>query len=58
MAEPSDPVGAAYRLPARITGECVFCEDTRAEFVVVPRGDKALRVRCEGCGAVTEVDRE
>jgi uncharacterized Zn finger protein len=54
----SEPAGEPEREPrARIQGECFYCEDTEAEFVVEPRQDKALRVRCEGCGAVTEVER-
>lgn len=47
--------GPPAQLPGRIVGECFYCEDTAAEFVVLPREDKALRVRCEGCGAVIEV---
>jgi hypothetical protein len=52
-----DPDAAGDEARFHIEGECVFCEDTTADFTVEPRGDKALRVRCERCGAVTEVER-
>ncbi len=48
----------AAELPATFQGECVYCENTTADFRVMPREDKALRVRCEGCGAVTEIERD
>lgn len=56
MAEPPG-FDHLEHLPVAITGECIYCENTEAQFTVMPREGKALRVRCEGCGAVTEVER-
>ncbi len=55
-----DPYAAGDEVRVRVEGECVYCENTTADFVVLPkdRPDQAVRVRCEGCGAVTELPRE
>ncbi len=53
-----DPDAAGDEPRVHVQGECVYCENTAADVAVMSRGAReALRVRCEGCGAVTELPR-